>query len=112
MRSPHNLAIAGIAALALAAAGCGSSSSPAASGPSDAKWKTATTVAAGGGLKALIAAAKKEGTLNVIALPPDWANYGNIIKTFQSTYGIKINSANPTGSSQDEINAVNQENGT
>ncbi len=27
----------------------------------------------------LIAAAKKEGTLNMIALPTDWANYGEIM---------------------------------
>src|SRR5690348_18493970 len=30
------------------------------------------------GLKALVAAAKKEGHLNTIALPPDWANYKEI----------------------------------
>ena len=60
----------------------------------------------------LIAAAKKEGTLNVIALPPTWANYGNIIKTFTTKYGITVNSANPTGTSQQEVNAIKQENGT
>ena len=60
----------------------------------------------------LVAAAKKEGTLNVIALPPTWANYGTIIKTFSQKYGIKVNSANPDGSSQDEVNAIKQENGT
>jgi putative spermidine/putrescine transport system substrate-binding protein len=60
----------------------------------------------------LIAAAKKEGTLNVIALPPTWANYGNIIKQFTTTYGIKVNSANPDGTSQQEVNAIKQENGT
>lgn len=60
----------------------------------------------------LVAAAKKEGTLNVIALPPTWANYGAIISGFTKTYGIKVNSANPSGSSQDEVNAVKQENGT
>jgi putative spermidine/putrescine transport system substrate-binding protein len=60
----------------------------------------------------LVAAAKKEGTLNVIALPPTWANYGTIIKDFTAKYGIKINSANPDGTSQDEVNAVKQENGT
>ncbi len=60
----------------------------------------------------LIAAAKKEGTLNVIALPPTWANYGTIISTFAKEYGIKVNSANPDGSSQDEVNAVRQEAGT
>ncbi len=63
-------------------------------------------------MNALVAAAKKEGTLNVIALPPTWANYGAIISTFTKKYGIKVNSANPDGSSQDEVNAVKQENGT
>jgi putative spermidine/putrescine transport system substrate-binding protein len=60
----------------------------------------------------LVAAAKKEGTLNVIALPPTWANYGNIIKGFENTYGIKVNSALPDGTSQQEVNAVKQKNGT
>src|SRR5690242_1290144 len=59
-------------------------------------------------MDALAAAAKKEGQLNVIALPPDWANYGVIIKAFGDKYGIKVNSAQPDGSSQDEINADNQ----
>jgi putative spermidine/putrescine transport system substrate-binding protein len=69
---------------------------------------TATSVADLGGMDALVAAAKKEGQLNVIALPPDWANYGEIIKTFSDKYGIKINSAQPDGASQDEINAADQ----
>jgi len=60
----------------------------------------------------LIAAAKKEGTLNVIALPPTWANYGTIISTFEKMYGITINSALPDGSSQQEVNAIKQENGS
>src|SRR5580765_4944423 len=54
----------------------------------------------------LVAAAKEEGTLNTIALPPDWANYGEIMDTFQSKYGIKINNANPNGSSAEENQAV------
>jgi putative spermidine/putrescine transport system substrate-binding protein len=61
-----------------------------------------------GGPDKLAAAAKKEGQLNVIALPPDWANYGEIIKAFGDKYGIKVNSAQPDASSQDEINAANQ----
>ncbi|WP_433825235.1 ABC transporter substrate-binding protein [Actinoplanes sp. CA-015351] len=69
---------------------------------------TATSAADLGGLDALIAEAKKEGALNVIALPPDWANYGEIIKAFGDKYGIKVNSAQPDGSSQDEINAATQ----
>lgn len=75
------------------------------SGPSAA---TATSAAQFGGLDKLVAAAKKEGTLNVIALPPDWANYGEIIKAFTAKYGVKVASATPDGSSQDEINAVKQ----
>jgi putative spermidine/putrescine transport system substrate-binding protein len=65
-----------------------------------------------GGMDALVSAAKKEGKLNVIALPPDWANYGAIISGFTAKYGIPIDSANPNGSSQDEVNAVQQLAGT
>jgi putative spermidine/putrescine transport system substrate-binding protein len=74
--------------------------------------KTATAAADLGGLEALVTAAKAEGQLNVIALPPDWANYGAIISGFTAKYGIKINSAQPDGSSQDEVNAVKQLKGT
>jgi putative spermidine/putrescine transport system substrate-binding protein len=58
------------------------------------------------GMKALIAAAKKEGHLNVIALPPDWANYGEVISTFTKKYGIPITSDNPNGSSAQENQAI------
>ncbi|MFC4590897.1 ABC transporter substrate-binding protein [Sphaerisporangium corydalis] len=68
--------------------------------------KTAGSAADLGGLDKLVEAAKKEGQLNVIALPPDWANYGEIITAFTTKYGIKVNSENPDGSSSDEINAV------
>jgi putative spermidine/putrescine transport system substrate-binding protein len=61
-----------------------------------------------GGMEPLVTAAKKEGQLNVIALPPDWANYGAIIKGFGDKYGIKVNSAQPDASSQAEINAADQ----
>jgi putative spermidine/putrescine transport system substrate-binding protein len=64
-----------------------------------------------GGMDGLVDAAKKEGELNVIALPPDWANYGAIIKAFSDKYGIKVNSAQPDAASQDEINAANQQKG-
>jgi putative spermidine/putrescine transport system substrate-binding protein len=62
-------------------------------------------------MEGLVEAAKKEGELNVIALPPDWANYGAIIKAFGEKYGIKVNSAQPDAASQDEINAANQQKG-
>ncbi len=75
------------------------------------KVSEATSAADFGGIDALVAAAKKEGELNVIALPPDWANYGAIIKAFSDKYGIKVNSAQPDAASQDEINAANQQKG-
>jgi putative spermidine/putrescine transport system substrate-binding protein len=67
---------------------------------------TATSAKALGGIDALIAAAKSEGTLNVIALQSDWANYGALIDGFEKKYGITIVSSQPEGSSQDEIDAV------
>src|SRR5712691_183409 len=107
----HLFAVTGVAALALVATGCSSGSSGS-SGASDAKWATAGSVAAGGGMKALIAAAKKEGTLNVIALPANWANYGNVIKQFTAQYGIKVNSIQPDDSSAQEITWIQQKKGT
>jgi putative spermidine/putrescine transport system substrate-binding protein len=69
-------------------------------------WATATSAASQGGMDALVKAAQAEGTLNVIALPPDWANYGAIISAFSAKYNIAVNSANPNGGSQDELNAI------
>jgi putative spermidine/putrescine transport system substrate-binding protein len=54
----------------------------------------------------LVAAAKKEGSLNVITLPRNWANYGQLMDSFHSRYGIKITDANPFGSSAQEIQAI------
>ena len=39
-------------------------------------------------------------------MPPDWANYGEIIKTFSKKYGIGITSDNPDGSSAQENQAI------
>jgi putative spermidine/putrescine transport system substrate-binding protein len=92
------------------AAGCSSSGSSGGGGGSTSSKdvSTASSLSAAGGMSALVKAAKKEGTLNVITLPADWANYGTIMKDFTAKYGIKINDANPDGSSQDEINAMTQ----
>jgi putative spermidine/putrescine transport system substrate-binding protein len=57
-------------------------------------------------LALLVKNAKKEGHLNTIALPPDWANYGEMISTFQKKYGIKITNDNPDGSSAQENEAI------
>jgi putative spermidine/putrescine transport system substrate-binding protein len=106
-----------VGAMALVAA-CAPPSSSGTSGGSSSSGgsvdaKTATSADAFGGLSGLEAAATKEGALNVIALPPDWANYGKIIEAFKAKYpSIKVTSAQPDGSSQDEINAVKQLKGT
>ena len=62
-------------------------------------------------MTALVKAAKKEGKLNVIALPPNWANYGQLISGFQKKYGIKVNSENPNGSSAQEVTALTTDKG-
>ena len=105
--------VAGLGVMALAACAPPSDnggSDSGSSGGSDAK--TATSAADLGGMDGLVKAAKKEGELNVIALPPDWANYANIIKGFSAKYGIKVNSAQPDAASQDEINAAKSLKGT
>lgn len=56
--------------------------------------------------KTLVAAARKEGELNVIALPPDWANYGKMIQEFEHLYGMQVHSASPDASSAQELQAV------
>jgi putative spermidine/putrescine transport system substrate-binding protein len=96
-----------LAAAALGVAGALATAALASSATSaSTNWSTAQSAKAGGGLKALIKAAKKEGTLNVIALPTNWANYGAEMKTFQKLYRIKIVSFNPSGTSAQEIQAI------
>jgi putative spermidine/putrescine transport system substrate-binding protein len=105
-----SIVAAAVAGLVLAGAGCAPpEAEPSASGSGAA---TATSAADLGGMDALVAAAKEEGQLNVIALPPDWANYGKIIETFETKYGLEVNSAQPDANSQEEINAANQLKGT
>jgi putative spermidine/putrescine transport system substrate-binding protein len=92
---------AGIASLGslsafLAACGSGGSSSS----------KSQPTSLGSGGISDLISAAKKEGRLNTIALPPAWANYGKIMSTFQSKYSVPITNASPDDSSAQENQAV------
>ena len=91
--------VVGIITLVTAACGGGTTASTS-------PWATATSAASQGGMDALVKAAQAEGTLNVIALPPDWANYGAIISAFSAKYNIAVNSANPNGGSQDELNAI------
>ncbi|MGW3144786.1 ABC transporter substrate-binding protein [Streptomyces sp. NPDC001177] len=59
-----------------------------------------------GGMRALVSAAKQEGTLRAIALPRDWANYGGLINGFEKKYRIKVTVEDPLGHSEDEIDAL------
>src|SRR6202171_2722457 len=102
----RRLGLAVVAFVVVAA--CGGSSS--ATGSCNAG--SATSVTDCRGMDALVAAPKDEGNLNIIATPPDWANYGASIDAFSKKYGIKITSANPNGGSQDEIDAVKNLAGT
>lgn len=54
----------------------------------------------------LVAAAKKEGQLTVIALPHDWCGYGAVIDGFKQKYGLTVNELNPDAGSGDEIEAI------
>jgi len=96
-----------LAAVTVAVAACGGSAAT----PAPVDWKTATTAGAGG-VDAVCAAGKVEGTVNLIATPPDWANYGQMITDFTAKYGIKVQSDQPDAGSQDEINAAKQLAGT
>ncbi len=102
--------VAALSAATVAACSPPSDDSPAPAGSGSggaADAKTATSAEAFGGMDALVTAANAEGALNVIALPPDWANYGEMIKAFQTKYpDIKITSDQPDGSSADEISTA------
>ncbi|WP_413252261.1 ABC transporter substrate-binding protein [Streptomyces lydicus] len=104
MTTPCARAAAVLGCFALAALGlsaCGNTPAPRPVNPS-----VATSAENVGGMRALIAAAKKQGTLRAIALPRDWANYGGLIDGFEKKYGIKVTVDDPQGHSEDEIDAL------
>jgi putative spermidine/putrescine transport system substrate-binding protein len=113
VRANLRIAVAGVLCGAVLAAGCTAGSHGAGGRASkadrDVGWATVSSVTAGGGMRALIAAARKEGRLNVIALPPRWANYAAIIKAFRARYGIAVHDADPDGVSKDELAAVQKQ---
>ncbi len=65
-----------------------------------------TGVAAAQGMDKLVADAKAEGELTVIALPRDWCGYGEVIDAFKAKYGLKVNELNPDAGSGDEVEAI------
>jgi putative spermidine/putrescine transport system substrate-binding protein len=54
----------------------------------------------------LIAAAKNEGQLTVIALPRDWCGYGDMIDAFEAKYGLTVNELKPDAGSAQELEAI------
>jgi putative spermidine/putrescine transport system substrate-binding protein len=114
VRRSKTIAVIAAAGAAMLAAACGSSSPSSTSGSGGSvNWATVTHLTATGNtdMAALVKAAEKEGVLNVITLPSNWANYGTIMKDFTAKYHIKINDAIPEGSSGQEITAVQTEKG-
>src|ERR687891_438592 len=62
-----------------------------------------TAIVSAQSMDELVAAAKAEGQLTTIALPHDWCGYGELIESFKTKYGIKVNELNPDAGSGDEI---------
>ena len=105
------VALALTTAAALALAGCATDAGTPGAGSTDgaatSDAATATSLADFGTLADLEAAAKAEGKLNVIALPRDWANYGEIIDLFTERYPeITVTEQSPDISSAEEIQAA------
>ena len=65
-----------------------------------------TDLKSAGGMDALVKAAKKEGALNLITTPRDWAGYGDMFDIYEKAFGVKISVDNPDGSSQYEIDTM------
>ena len=102
------------AAPSAAATSAASGAAPSAGGSAAAAGdpKTATSAADAGGVDAVCAAGKAEGQVNLIATPPDWANYGQMITDFTAKYGIKVQSDQPDVDSAAEITAAKNLAGT
>ena|SRR5664279_303457 len=79
--------VAGIAALMLLIPACssttGSSAATSRGSAAGVKAVTATSLTDFGGMDALVNAAKAEGSINVVALPDDWAN--PVARAFRSS---------------------------
>jgi putative spermidine/putrescine transport system substrate-binding protein len=64
-------------------------------------------------MDALVAAANEEGQVNLIALPPTWANYAGVIAAFNEKHPeIETPVQQPDASSAEELVAVETQRGT
>ena len=89
-----------------ALSGCTAAVPAAAPEAAPAEATDAPAAEAPAGLEELVAAAQAEGELTVIALPHEWCNYGEVIETFKSKYGLTVNELNPDAGSGDELEAI------
>lgn len=89
------------AALAFVAAACNQAGATTAPGGTGGTGAASWTPDA-----ALLAAAKTEGSLNVIALPRDWCNYGSMLDNFKAKTGLTLNEITPDAGSGQEIDAI------
>ena len=101
-RNLHKIAaLIALAALVLTACGGGAGGGGAAE-----DFSKVASPADAGGMDALVAAAKAEGTVTTIALPHNWCNYGEVIEGFKAKYGLQVNELDPNAGSGDEIEAI------
>ena len=99
------LAVAALALSACSSAAAGQSGASSGTTASSAAVSTSAT-SCGTTVPQIADAAKKEGAVNLIALPDTWANYGGILDSYRKKYGINATVANPDASSADEITAI------
>lgn len=78
-----------------------------ASTPGDSTTATASDLSpCGETLQEITQAAQAEGSLTLIAIPDDWANYRTIIDGFEADYGIRVDVILPLASSAEELEVV------
>lgn len=90
----------------VACGGAGGTAEPTAAPEAEAPAEEPAEEAGEMDMDALIAAAQEEGMVTTIALPRDWCNYGEMIDTFSSKYGIEVNGLDPDAGSADELEAI------
>ena len=86
--------------------GCSTSTSSEKTSAPAGSSSSASAASCGTTVDQIATAAKKEGNVNLIALPDNWANYAGILKSFRDTYGLEAPVANPDASSADELTAI------
>jgi putative spermidine/putrescine transport system substrate-binding protein len=94
------------AVLAAGVAGLSASGASARAHAAPVPWPVAKSAKAGGGMAALVKAAKAEGHLSLIGIRGSEADYAKEIATFSKLYGIKVTSEHPTDSSAQAIRAL------